>query len=201
VASALEFQGDKPRDCDRKVELPEHRLQISQTSGERINRHDVAVAGRRQGREAEIHHRVEFRRYTIGKRQVVKGGWPQLPDQAEDRGEDQREIEIHNDRALKAARRDTARGINCMHYHSSQCRKDNDVSAAPDHARRYRRPQRPEEEARTSRCQTEQNKKNGAPSVRRCDDDQNDKKNQSVGGSLRYRQSARRQRLREKNGA
>src|SRR5438046_7043030 len=53
AAPVFQFQRHETGDGDRQVELPDNRLQIGQAASERIDWHDIAIAGRGQRGKAE----------------------------------------------------------------------------------------------------------------------------------------------------
>lgn len=134
AAAACDFQGHEAGDRDGEIELPEHRLEIGQAAGERVDRHDVAITGRGQGREAEIKHCRHFAEVARGGSEIGKGGRAQLPNQAKRRGKDSPKIQLYHGRALKAVQGDTARRINRKSHHPGQRREGNDIAAAAKHA-------------------------------------------------------------------
>ena len=108
AAPVFDFHGHQPRDGHRQIELPGNRLEIGQAAGKRVDWHDVAVAHRRQRRDAEIEHRSEFVRYVRSGRKMGESAGDQLPDEPVGRGKDHRCAQINNDRALQAMEGDPA---------------------------------------------------------------------------------------------
>ena len=72
AAPVFHFERHEASDRDGEIKLSDNRLQIGQAAGERVDRHDVAVAGRGQGRQAEVEHRGEFVRAPVGAARVAK---------------------------------------------------------------------------------------------------------------------------------
>src|ERR1700724_2702162 len=97
TAAVLEFQCHEASDGDRKVELADDRLQVGQASGERIDRHDVAIARCRQRRKAEIQHCGKFVRTARRGSKIAEGSRAQVPYQAKGRGEYHPEAQINHD--------------------------------------------------------------------------------------------------------
>ena len=82
AAPVFHFERHEASDRDGEIKLSDNRLQIGQAAGERVDRHDVAVAGRGQGRQAEIERRGEFVRAARRRGEGGEGGGAQFPDQA-----------------------------------------------------------------------------------------------------------------------
>src|ERR1700757_2317652 len=79
AAPVFEFHRHKAGDRNGEIEWPDHRLQIGEAARKRIERHDVAVAGRGQCREAEIKHRGEFTRAGRCGWEIGKSAGAKLP--------------------------------------------------------------------------------------------------------------------------
>ena len=79
AAPVFHLERHEASDRDGKIKLSDNRLQIGKAAGERVDRHDVAVAGRGQGRQAEIEHRREFVGATRRRSEGGEGGGAQCP--------------------------------------------------------------------------------------------------------------------------
>ena len=169
--TVCQFHSYKASNRDGEVEWSNNRLQIGEAAGERIDRNDVSVAGRSQGREAEIQHVAHLLRLPRWGNEIGEGAGIKLPNQAVGRCENCCKAQVNYDRALKAVKGNSAGGIDGMCYDPGQRRKDENVAASAKYLHRYRRPFLTPQIARGGYRKPQQDQENSAPFLRQQNDD------------------------------
>jgi hypothetical protein len=90
----LKFERHKPGQQSRRIKLAEDRLQIGETAGVRMQRRDVAIAGRRQGDEAEVDQFARDDEIAFDRAEPGECVRHHQSHEAEQRDKDQSDIEI-----------------------------------------------------------------------------------------------------------
>src|ERR1700726_648197 len=98
----------KPRQQGRRIKLTNDAFDIAKATGNWINRHDFAVAGRGKGDEAEVDE-IAWKRRAVVHRYAGKCVRYVQPDERIERHEDRADVEIQQYRAHDPVVRDVSR--------------------------------------------------------------------------------------------